>query len=264
MIWVNNHPCDACGATDTVGIGSGSPTQADLADGADRVELYSCQQCKTVTRFPRFNNVLRLMKTRKGRCGEWANLFTLFSCAMGYETRYVMDFTDHVWCEFYSETYGRWVNVDPSEGSGSIDQPLMYEAGWGKKLTYIFAIGEYEVVDVFRRYTRDVPAMLKRRNLAREIIISQLTSDITQSLRRTLPASLVQSLRERDTKELEELLNPPARPLRQSETMGRKSGNLDWRTARGETGSIFSASNARSVPQLSELTYTKVRKLNVK
>ena len=53
---------------------------------------------------------------------------------MGFEVRHVSAFyEDHVWVELFSEKQQRWIHYDPCENK--FDQPLMYELGWGKKLS---------------------------------------------------------------------------------------------------------------------------------
>lgn len=109
--WVNELKCEVCGS-DTTRVPV-TPTNTDLQYGASRVEGFQCKVCNAVTRFPRYNDCRMLVKTRRGRCGEWANCFTLFCVAMGYDARYVLDFTDHVWTEAFIN--GKWIHLDSCE-----------------------------------------------------------------------------------------------------------------------------------------------------
>lgn len=134
-------------------------------------ELYICHACGAQTRFPRYNDPVKLLETRKGRCGEWANAFTLCCCAAGLHARQVIDWQDHVWTEVWLPTEqtqgpGRWVHADPCEGI--FDKPLLYEAGWGKKLSYVIAVDLNTVADVSQTYTTDWAAMQHRRNFVNE------------------------------------------------------------------------------------------------
>ena len=40
-----------------------------------------------------------IMAVNLKRCGEWANCFVLCCRALGFDTRHVVDWTDHVWAE---------------------------------------------------------------------------------------------------------------------------------------------------------------------
>lgn len=103
--WVSAPPCDGCG-NQTINQGMGVALPEEIRWGGSRVELYRCSVCSRITRFPRYNNPMKLLATRKGRCGEWANCFTLYCRAFGYESRLILDLTDHVWTECFSEHLG--------------------------------------------------------------------------------------------------------------------------------------------------------------
>ncbi|ELR24431.1 uncharacterized protein ACA1_007310 [Acanthamoeba castellanii str. Neff] len=100
---------------------------------------------------------------------------------MGYPTRMVIDWTDHVWVEVYSHNQERWVHADPCESA--YDKPLLYEAGWGKKLSYVVAISKDEAIDVIHRYTRQWDQVLSRRTLVPEDVFAQVVDWLDRQLR---------------------------------------------------------------------------------
>lgn len=183
-------------------------------------------------RFPRYNDPAKLFETRQGRCGEWANAFALVCRAMGFETRYVLDFTDHVWTEVYIESSGRWIHCDSCEGPDALDKPLLYETGWGKKLTYVLAFADCGVADVSRRYTSNYAELLTRRNLARENWLISTIFVVNGKLRESLPTAMRKFYVERDLNEVADMNGEK----KNDGLSARKSGSIDWKFKRGEMG----------------------------
>lgn len=162
--------CRRCGNEMDMDLVVGSTT-----DGIDwiatweltRIEKWRCK-CGNRFRFPRYNSFTELLKTREGRCGEWARLYTAMLLSLGIEARLVVDwFNDHVWTEMLplpgEERDGnRWVAIDVSDGH--MDDPLVYERRLGKEFLYIlaFSLGGF-VKDVTKRYTTKMEETRERR-----------------------------------------------------------------------------------------------------
>lgn len=233
--WINAAPCFLCGA-ETDSVGMGKPNSEELKYGANRVELYRCKRCYAITRFPRYNDTLKLIETRSGRCGEWANCFTLYCRAFGYQARLVIDFEDHVWTECYSNLLDRWIHLDPCEGA--FDKPLLYEQGWQKKLNYLIAFSKDGVFDVTKRYTKNWKEVRFRRTITAEQNVAEIVASLTARLRRTFSQEYLEQLRVRDEKEADELSKFQHKYEGALEELpGRLTGTEEWRKARGELGS---------------------------
>ena len=231
--WVDKPACEETGAP-TESAGMGAPTAEERAGGAGRVELYR-GPTGHITRFPRYNDPSVLLRTRRGRCGEWANCFGLVLRAVGYESRWVLDVTDHVWCEVRLPEQDRWVHCDPCEEA--LDAPLMYEQGWGKKLSYVFAFGPHEVVDAARRYSRRWEQTLARRTAVKEGWLELTIHTLNETRQAALPPAERAALAERAAREQQQLAKRhEARALSQAERQGRTTGSVAWRSARGELG----------------------------
>ncbi|KAF3833498.1 hypothetical protein F7725_024702 [Dissostichus mawsoni] len=168
----------------------------------------------------RYNNPEKLLETRRGRCGEWANCFTLCCRAM-----------DHVWTEVFSTSQRRWLHCDSCENG--CDKPLLYEVGWGKKLAYILAFSKDQVVDVTWRYSCKHPEVLSRRMKVQESWLLHTIHRLNTSRQQSLSPERKKDLTERLLVELVEFLSP--KKPKSGELGGRNSGSLAWRRARGET-----------------------------
>ncbi|XP_036122073.1 peptide-N(4)-(N-acetyl-beta-glucosaminyl)asparagine amidase isoform X3 [Molossus molossus] len=182
--WVNDILCSKCGGKTKARGETLFPTDDELKWGANRVEDHYCDACQFSSRFPRYNNPEKLLETRCGRCGEWANCFTLCCRALGFEARYVWDYTDHVWTEVYSLSQQRWLHCDACEDV--CDKPLLYEVGWGKKLSYVLAFSKDEVVDVTWRYSCKHEEVISRRTQIKEDLLRETINGLNKQKKETL------------------------------------------------------------------------------
>ena len=164
--WCNKPKCPNCNECEdniTQSQLECTPTIEEKNNLAYRVEIYKCKKCNCDNiRFPRYNNPLKLLETRTGRCGEWANLFGCILNAVGFKTRFINNFEDHVWNEYYNENEERWIHVDSCEEA--YDTPLMYEQGWGRVMTFILGFSSDEVCDVTPRYVKNWDDVKERRS----------------------------------------------------------------------------------------------------
>ena len=253
--WMDAPPCSICGAGTKL-IGRVAPLPEESAHLAGTVESYHCQAgCVQSTRFPRYNDPARLLQTRVGRCGEWANCFTLMCLSAGLEARYVVDWGDHVWTEVYSTAQRRWLHADPCENV--CDEPLLYEAGWGKKLSYVIAYSTDDIQDVTWRYTAHPSYVLARRTACRETwlvgTIVELRKNIQQQhlVRHALTPARIAAVTERTALELVELMME--KKSEAGNLPGRTTGSEDWRRARGELGTVAAAKSYTVVPSEKEI-----------
>ena len=243
--WCDKPMCMLCHETgeNISTLGMAPPNEEEKKHWASRVEVYICSSCNVQIRFPRYNDPLFLCQsTRIGRCGEFANCFTFLLRALSYEVRYIMDFTDHVWTEYWSENQNRWILCDSCEASH--DEPRLYAEGWKKKLSYVLAFSIDGVADVSLRYQKlDEEAIERRKNVVYNcVFIPEVMKSLTTQLRQALSESRRETLEKRDANEQKELtmLDEIDVINKQKRLPGRSTGSLEWRKARGELGDELS------------------------
>lgn len=78
--WVNSPPCENCAESDIEFVRREASSPEELRYDASGTEVHQCKKCGQEIRFPRYNDLAKLMETRRGRCGEWAKV----SIAMGW------------------------------------------------------------------------------------------------------------------------------------------------------------------------------------
>ncbi|XP_044746685.1 peptide-N(4)-(N-acetyl-beta-glucosaminyl)asparagine amidase isoform X2 [Coccinella septempunctata] len=250
--WVDSPDCDYCRNKTVFSHVKNNPSERY----AKRVEIFKCDVCKRETPFPRYNDVNILLETRKGRCGEWANAFTLLCRALDFDARLVVDETDHVWTEVYSRHQKRWLHCDPCENV--CDSPLMYEHGWKKRLSYVIAYSPLEVQDVTWRYTSNYREVLKRRTSCAEWELIRAIVELRNERLSKCSKAKREFVQRRILMELADFLTE--RQPGDEMYGGRTSGSLDWRKARGDiSDSDWPKSSfcfKLTFPQLSKMEYS--------
>lgn len=274
MTWMNQPKCDNCGFDKTVSVGMRGPESEEEKSGeATRVEVYNCPQCNQNTTFPRYNNPISIYKNKKGRCGEYANLFGVYCLALGYDqVRYILDSTDHVWVEVYSLS-GKYIMCDSCEGL--IDKNSMYEKGWGKKLNYIIGFSvvcddTIQAIDVTKRYTRkfnDMEMQQRRRTIVSSEGMGETILERFNSYKRHVNDNgnsyLIKRCKDVYSREVKERLYLQQCGLTnkwdEEQVSGRISGDLLWRASRGELGNQTKSSEEKEMfsPILFVLPNTK-------
>lgn len=114
----------------------------------------------------------------------------------------------------------------------------MYEAGWNKQISFCIAVSDREIQDVTWNYTLNPKEVQERRRLVcNENWLLHLNDFVTRSLQSKLDPQIVREMRDRRVKELVGYLwtpNGKQRELKSNELLGRQSGSMMWRLARGE------------------------------
>ncbi|SMN21196.1 similar to Saccharomyces cerevisiae YPL096W PNG1 Conserved peptide N-glycanase required for deglycosylation of misfolded glycoproteins during proteasome-dependent degradation [Maudiozyma saulgeensis] len=234
--WVNAPPCIKCQNIDSRQFKrSDHPNNMESQYDCSGVEVYECQNCQVETRFPRYNDPIKLLETRQGRCGEWCNVFTLILRSFGLEARYVWNKEDHVWCEYYSSNLKRWIHVDSCEAS--FDEPFIYSINWNKKMSYCIAFNKDGVTDVSHRYI--IKNQLPRTAISEKELF-ELCEFFTSQLRNhNKDDDEVYSLYNRDVIEQLKWIRDSkgsTSTTTSTTTQGRQSGSAEWTAQRGEDG----------------------------
>lgn len=104
----------------------------------------------------------------------------------------------------YSFAQKRWLHCDPCEAA--CDTPLVYENGWGKKLSYIIAYSCDEVQDVTWRYSNHHKTLLSHRKEINEEELIRALIKLRENRQESLSQAKKQYLTKRLLMELVEMM----------------------------------------------------------
>ncbi len=100
---------------------------------------------------------VRIYRKHMGRCGEHADITSAAARAALVPCTSVLSMsTDHTWNEFWDEGWTQWEPVN-----SSIDDPLVYENGWGKVFGTVFEIrSDGFLTSVTDRYSEGLASLI--------------------------------------------------------------------------------------------------------
>jgi hypothetical protein len=101
----------------------------------------------------RYNNPIDILNYGKGRCGEFAVLYTALCIANGYDARLVDSIIgDHEWTQV--KVNGTWLHVDPSlsQNDSRVFDTYMYERDWKTAPILALAFNGSTIEDVTNNY----------------------------------------------------------------------------------------------------------------
>lgn len=250
--WINKPECSTCGKSgdNIIRTGTGTP-QKHNPDEITIIEQYRCQACKTDVAFPRINNSVTLLSTRKGRCGEWVNCFMLILKALlgaDLKIRYVWNKEDHVWCEYYSQSLKRWIHLDPCEAA--FDEPNLYCDNWGKNMSWVIGVNNAYIIDLSNKYITNKDKVIPKSSTVSHVaIVNRAIKLIAYSQMKKFVKLYITAGELNDDDALrfyynvllpykQETLIPTTSLNKPSKitSKGRQTGDSEWTKERGEDG----------------------------
>lgn len=250
--WITKPECPMCHKDDKVEFKGTAMAPVHNPDEITRIEVFRCFACNIDVSFPRYNNPVKLLETRLGRCGEWVNCFLLILQALlGSEAqiRYVWNYEDHVWAEYFSKGLDKWVHLDPCEGL--FDEPNLYCDNWGKSMSWVLGINNSYMIDLTDKYVTNPDKRIPLTNIVDNVSnVRNVIKVLGYKMMLGYFVSLIDPIFKGDEKwdkfyevlvmyfkerRLLTLENTTSGATKTS-TKGRQTGGAEWTEARGESG----------------------------